>query len=87
MQASAKSSQVSSQKKFHLSKTFDRVLNAPLFVTFTAQKVCLFEVILVRIFPYEYLLNISVRMRENADQNNSEYGHFSRSDEYCQDNK
>ena len=43
-----------------------------------------FEVILVRIFPYsdwtwrdtEY----SVRVRENTDQNNSEYGHFLRSD-------
>ena len=33
-----------------------------------------FGVILVRIFPY------SVRMRENADQNDSEYGHFSRSE-------
>ena len=32
-----------------------------------------FGVILVHIFPY------SVRMRENADQNNSEYGHFLRS--------
>ena len=32
-----------------------------------------FGVILVHIFPY------SVRMRENADQTNSEYGHFSRS--------
>ena len=34
-----------------------------------------FEEIL-RISPY------SVRMRENADQNNSEYGHFSRSVNY-----
>ena len=25
----------------------------------------------------------SVRMRENADQNNSEYGHFSRSGRFC----
>ena len=32
-----------------------------------------FGVILVRIFPY------SVQMWENADQNNSEYGHFLRS--------
>ena len=30
----------------------------------------LFAFILVRIFPY------SVQMRENADQNNSEYWHF-----------
>ena len=32
---------------------------------------------ILRISPY------SVRMRENADQNNSEYGHFSRSDSLC----
>ena len=43
-------------------------------------------VILVRIFPigteYKEILCISpysVRMRENTDQNNSEYGHFLRS--------
>ena len=43
----------------------------------------IFGVILVRIFPHsdwirrdtEYL-PYSVRMRENVDQNNSEYGHF-----------
>ena len=35
---------------------------------------CALRVILVRIFPY------SNWMRENADQNNSEYGHFLRSD-------
>ena len=42
---------------------------------------------LVRIFPHsnwiQKIQNIypySVRMRENADQKNSEYGHFSRSD-------
>ena len=28
------------------------------------------------------IFRYSVRMRENADQNNSEYGHFSRSDTY-----
>ena len=39
----------------------------------TAQKVFVFRVILVRIFPYSF------RMRENADQHNSEYGHFLRS--------
>ena len=50
-----------------------------------------FGVILVRIFPafsrirteYGEILRISpysVRMRENADQNNSEYEQFSRSD-------
>ena len=36
-----------------------------------------FRVIMVRIFPHSD--RIRVRMRENADQNNSEYGHFSRS--------
>ena len=35
---------------------------------------CVFGVILVRIFPYH------VQMRENTDENNSEYGHFLRSD-------
>ena len=42
----------------------------------TAWKVPIFGVILVRILrisPY------SVRMRENVNQNNSEYGHFLRS--------
>ena len=46
----------------------------------------LFGVILVYIFQiwteYEEILRISpysVRMRENMDENNSEYGHFSRS--------
>ena len=41
-----------------------------------AWKVSVFWVILVRISPY------SVRMRENADQNNSEYGHFLRSEQH-----
>ena len=40
--------------------------------TYTAWKVSVFGVILVRILPHSY----SVRMRENADQYNSEYGHF-----------
>ena len=42
-------------------------------LTETAQKVCVFGVILVGDFLY------SVRMRENADKNNSKYGYFSRS--------
>ena len=42
-------------------------------VIYTAWNVSVFGVILVRIFPY------SVRMRENADQNNSEYGNLLRS--------
>ena len=40
---------------------------------FSAWKVSVFGVILVRIFPY------SVQMWENTDQNNSEYGLFLRS--------
>ena len=50
----------------------------------TAWKVSAFGVILAPNFPI-FLLRIlriypySVRMRENADQNNSEYGHFLRS--------
>ena len=39
----------------------------------TTFKVSMFGVTVVRIFPY------SVWMRKNADQNNSAYGHFSRS--------
>ena len=42
----------------------------------TAWKASLFGAILVNTFPY------SVQMRENADQNNSEYGHFLRSDHH-----
>ena len=52
----------------------------------TSWKVSIFGVILVRIFhirtEYKEILRISqysVRMRENADQNNPEYGHFLRS--------
>ena len=52
----------------------------------TAWKVSIFGVILVRIFPHSYfpaeILRIcpySVRIRKYTDQNNSEYGHFSRS--------
>ena len=43
---------------------------------YTAWKVSVFGVILVRIFSHLY----SVRMRENTDQANSKYKHFSRSD-------
>ena len=52
----------------------------------TAWKVSLFGVILIRIFPHSDWIGeirgispYSVRMRENTDQNNSEYGHFLRS--------
>ena len=49
-------------------------------ILITALKVSVFGVILVRIFPYsDWILHISpysVQMRENSDQNNSEYGHF-----------
>ena len=41
---------------------------------FTALKMFVFTVFLIRIFP------CSVRMRENTDQKNSEYGQFSGSD-------
>ena len=48
--------------------------------TFIAWKVFVFGVILVRIFPHsDWILRISpytVRMQENTDQNNSEYGQF-----------
>ena len=57
------------------------------FFIFTAWKVSIFGVILVRIFShldlYGDILRIwlySVRMRENTDQNNSDYGHFLSSD-------
>ena len=56
----------------------------------TAWKVSVFGVILVRIFshsdwirrdtPYLSVFPCSVQMREKADQNNSKYGHFLRSD-------
>ena len=46
----------------------------------TSWKVSIFGVILVRIFPrLDWIwrdTKYSVRMRKNADQNNSEYGHF-----------
>ena len=44
----------------------------------SAWKVSVFGVILVRIFPHSDWIQYSVRMRENADQNNSEYGYLSR---------
>ena len=43
--------------------------------------VSVFGVILVCIFPH--ISPYSVQMRENVDQNNSEYGHFSRSVPDC----
>ena len=47
----------------------------------TAWKVSLFEVFLVRIFPHsDKISSYSVRMRENRDQKNSEYGRCSRSE-------
>ena len=49
----------------------------------TGWKVSVFGVILSRIFPHSDWIRRDtlylVRMRENADQNNSEYGHFARS--------
>ena len=49
-------------------------------IIFTASKVSVLAVILVRTsrIQTEYL-SVSARMRENTDQNNSEYGHFLRS--------
>ena len=51
--------------------------------TGTAWKMSEFGVFLVRIFPHsDWILCISpysIRMRENTDQNNSEYEHFLRS--------
>ena len=50
--------------------------------TTTAWKVSVFGVFLVRIFRHSRISSISpfsVPMRENTDQKNSEYGHFSRS--------
>ena len=51
--------------------------------TGTACKVSVFGVILVRIFRHSDCTRkdteYSFRMRENTDQNNSEYGHFLRS--------
>ena len=41
-------------------------------IKYFKQKVSVFEVIKVQFFPY------SVQIRENADQNKSEYGHSSR---------
>ena len=49
------------------------ILNKPCYLS-TAQKVSVFGVVVVRIFSY------SVLMRENTDQSNSGYGHFSRSE-------
>ena len=45
-------------------------------------KMFVFGVILVRIFTHpDWIQNLySVRMRKNADKNNSEYGHFLHSD-------
>ena len=49
----------------------------------TMWKVSVFRVFLVRIFPHSDWIRreteYSVQMRENTNQKNSEYGHFSRS--------
>ena len=68
-------------KKWEKNNFFDRFsknekwpwLRIYLVKSYGVLKVFIFRVILVRIFPY------SVRMRENTDQSNSKYGHFSRS--------
>ena len=46
----------------------------------TASKVSVFGVFLVRIFPHLRISSYSVRIRENTDKKNSEYGHFLRSE-------
>ena len=54
---------------------------SPAHVFHTAWKGSVFWVILIRIFPHSDWIRrdmYSVRMRKNADQNNSEYGHVSR---------
>ena len=48
------------------------------------RKTCLYSELLWYLFPH-ILTEYPVQMRENADQNNSEYGHFSRSN-YCPHN-
>ena len=58
---------------------FDIITHSALVKKFkvsTAWKVPVFGAILVRIFPHSDW----IRMRENADQNNSEYQHFLRSE-------
>ena len=45
----------------------------------TTWNVSVFGVILVRIFPHSCISPYSVRMLQNADQNNFRYGHFLRS--------
>ena len=70
----------------------ENTCNFVIIIVNSAQKVSVFEVVLFSIFPYsdwiwsafsQFELNsnwpYSVRMRENTDHNNSEYGHFSHS--------
>ena len=59
------------------------------FTRFTAWKVSVFGVILVHIFPHSDrirrgtpYLSVLSQMQENKGQNNSEYGHFLRSDSW-----
>ena len=58
-------------------------LNTDSCLVSTAWKMSVFGVFLVRVFPHlDWILRFSpysVRMRENTDQKNSEYGHFSHS--------
>ena len=62
----------SNEQCFQESSVAVFIVSMALF-TFTAFKVSILGVILVSIF------SCSVRMRENVDQNNLDYGHFSRS--------
>ena len=66
-----------------LNHHIEITLTAGFIQVFTAWKLSVFGVILVRIFWHFRISPYSVRMRENADQNNSEYGHFLRSVSHC----
>ena len=57
---------------YHVPGTQNSLKKCQSTETYTAWKVSVFGVILMRILAHSY----SVRMRENADQYNSEYGHF-----------
>ena len=48
------------------------------FIRYIVQKVSVLGIILVHIFPHSDWKR-TVRLREDKDQNNSEYGHFLRS--------
>ena len=73
------------EKIFHRQwRKFGPMENTFQYNFFTAWKVSVFGVFLVRTFPHSNWIwrdisPYSVRMRKNADQKNSKYGHFPRS--------